>query len=66
LKKKTTAPEFENPSMSVSRRFTNFVWLYTQLTSKYPGIIVPPIPEKQALGEFLFLILKYSMNRLNN
>jgi len=49
---KTTSPDFQNPTMTVSRRFTNFVWLYTQLTTKYPGVVVPPIPEKQALGRF--------------
>ena len=38
--------------MNVSRRFTNFIWLYNQLTTKYPGYIVPPIPEKQAIGRF--------------
>lgn len=38
--------------MNVTRRFTNFVWLYNQLTTKCPGVVVPPIPEKQALGRF--------------
>jgi sorting nexin-1/2 len=36
----------------VSRRFRDFLWLYNQLHSNNPGIIVPPPPEKQAVGRF--------------
>jgi hypothetical protein len=35
---------------SVRRRFKEFLWLYQQLSNKYPGVIVPPPPEKHALG----------------
>ena len=34
----------------MQRRFNHFVWLYEQLSNAYPGVIVPPIPEKQAIG----------------
>jgi sorting nexin-1/2 len=36
----------------VSRRFRDFLWLYNQLHNNNPGIIVPPPPEKQAVGRF--------------
>ncbi|KXS19751.1 Vps5-domain-containing protein [Gonapodya prolifera JEL478] len=36
----------------VSRRYRDFVWLWGVLQAKNPGVIVPPLPEKQALGRF--------------
>jgi sorting nexin-1/2 len=36
----------------VSRRYRDFLWLYTQLHNNSPGIIIPPPPEKQAVGRF--------------
>jgi sorting nexin-1/2 len=36
----------------VSRRFRDFLWLYNQLHNNNPGVIVPPPPEKQAVGRF--------------
>lgn len=34
------------------RRFSDFYWLMTQLTAKFPGVIVPPTPEKKEVGKF--------------
>lgn len=36
----------------VSRRYTDFRWLYRQLQSNHWGIIIPPPPEKQKVGRF--------------
>lgn len=36
----------------VSRRYRDFLWLYTQLHNNNPGVIIPPPPEKQAVGRF--------------
>lgn len=37
---------------SVLRRFNDFLWLYDTLCANNPGCIVPPPPEKHALGRF--------------
>jgi len=36
----------------VSRRYRDFLWLYEQLHKNNPGIVVPPPPDKQAVGRF--------------
>lgn len=38
--------------MVVERRYNDFAWLYNQLTYSHPGVIIPPLPEKQAVGRF--------------
>ena len=40
-------PEFE-----VARRYRDFLWLFNQLHTNNPGVVVPPPPEKQAVGRF--------------
>ncbi|KAF2716434.1 vacuolar protein sorting-associated protein Vps5 [Polychaeton citri CBS 116435] len=49
---KTTSKAYLNPSFTVKRRYKDFLWLYEQLHSNNPGIVVPPPPEKQAVGRF--------------
>jgi sorting nexin-1/2 len=49
---KTTSKGYRNPEFTVSRRYRDFLWLYTQLHNNSPGIIIPPPPEKQSLGRF--------------
>ncbi|KAF8327186.1 Vps5 C terminal like-domain-containing protein [Cantharellus anzutake] len=49
---KTNHPAFKKDSFSVLRRYSDFLWLYETLVSNNPGIIVPPVPEKVALGRF--------------
>lgn len=48
----TTSPEYRNAECIVYRRFRDFLWLYNQLVDKYPGAIIPPVPEKHAIGRF--------------
>ncbi|CDS12184.1 hypothetical protein LRAMOSA04379 [Lichtheimia ramosa] len=52
VKTKTNSPAFRSPEFVVARRYRDFLWLYNQLTLGNPGVIVPPVPEKHALGRF--------------
>lgn len=49
---KTTSKGYRKPEFTVSRRYRDFLWLYTQLHNNNPGVIIPPPPEKQAVGRF--------------
>jgi sorting nexin-1/2 len=50
----TNCPMYRNVNTeyTVSRRYRDFLWIYNQLVDKYPGAIVPPVPEKHAIGRF--------------
>ncbi|KAH7907478.1 Vps5 C terminal like-domain-containing protein, partial [Hygrophoropsis aurantiaca] len=48
----TTSSAFPKSSFSVLRRYSDFLWLYDTLSSNNPGIIVPPVPEKNPFGRF--------------
>ncbi|CAO3620525.1 unnamed protein product [Cunninghamella echinulata] len=52
VKTKTNSPAFRSSEFVVARRYRDFLWLYNQLTNGNPGVIVPPVPEKHALGRF--------------
>lgn len=52
VKTKTTSKAYRNPDFTVSRRYRDFLWLYGQMHNNNPGIVVPPPPEKQAVGRF--------------
>ena len=45
-------PNFPFQTAAVIRRYSDFVWLVQQLEREFPGAIVPPIPEKQAVSRF--------------
>ncbi|KAG2199765.1 hypothetical protein INT46_009006 [Mucor plumbeus] len=49
---KTNSPSYRSSEFVVARRYRDFLWLYNQLTLGNPGVIVPPVPEKHALGRF--------------
>lgn len=36
----------------MTRRYRDFLWLYTALHNNNPGVVIPPPPEKQAVGRF--------------
>lgn len=42
----------EKPEVVVTRRFADFVWLYDQLGSSMPGMIVPAIPKVPKVNRF--------------
>ena len=48
----TNRPAFSYGQFSVVRRYSDFEWLVDQLGTFHPGIILPPIPEKQTVGRF--------------
>ncbi|KAI7865755.1 Vps5 C terminal like-domain-containing protein [Spinellus fusiger] len=52
VKTKTNSPFFRSSECVVARRYRDFLWLYNQLALGNPGVIVPPVPEKHALGRF--------------
>ena len=45
---KTSLPQYAFGQFSVTRRFRDFDWLHAQLCLKFPGAIVPPLPEKHS------------------
>ena len=50
----------------VYRRFSDFLWLQEKLQSNFPGAILPPLPEKQAVGRFspeLIEMRRYSLEK---
>ncbi len=48
----TTSKGYKQPEFVVSRRYRDFLWLYNTLHANNPGVVVPPPPEKQAMGRF--------------
>ena len=52
VRTKTTSKGYKQPEFAVSRRYRDFLWLYTSLHNNNPGVVVPPPPEKQAVGRF--------------
>ena len=48
----TNRPAFSYGQFSVLRRYSDFEWLLEQLGTAFPGVILPAIPEKQAVGRF--------------
>ncbi|MCJ1230705.1 Vacuolar protein sorting-associated protein 5 [Toensbergia leucococca] len=52
VRTKTSSKAYKQPEFSVSRRYRDFLWLYNSLHTNNPGVVVPPPPEKQAVGRF--------------
>ena len=48
----TTSPLFQKSAFSVLRRYSDFLWLYETLSINNPGVVVPPVPEKNPFGRF--------------
>ncbi|CCM01808.1 uncharacterized protein FIBRA_03876 [Fibroporia radiculosa] len=49
---KTTSPLYSKSSFSVLRRYSDFLWLYETLSQNNPGVVVPPVPEKNPYRRF--------------
>ncbi|CAG8501251.1 11502_t:CDS:10 [Acaulospora colombiana] len=52
VRTRTTSNSFKSRDFTVLRRYRDFLWLYNQLTNGNPGVIVPPVPGKHAIGRF--------------
>ncbi|KAK5003942.1 hypothetical protein LTR28_009556, partial [Elasticomyces elasticus] len=52
VRTRTTSKAYASQTFTVSRRYRDFLWLYNQLHSNNPGVVVPPPPEKQVVGRF--------------
>jgi sorting nexin-1/2 len=51
VRTRTNSKAFKRDDVTVERRYNDFVWLYNRLVESNPGIVVPPIPEKNAFGK---------------
>ncbi|KAJ6610183.1 Vps5 C terminal like-domain-containing protein [Mycena sp. CBHHK59/15] len=49
---RTTSPLYKKSAFSVLRRYSDFLWLYETLSNNNPGVVVPPVPEKNPFGRF--------------
>ncbi|KAG6868954.1 hypothetical protein C0993_007168 [Termitomyces sp. T159_Od127] len=49
---RTTSPLFQKSAFSVLRRYSDFLWLYETLSANNPGVVVPPVPDKNPFGRF--------------
>ncbi|THU87984.1 Vps5-domain-containing protein [Dendrothele bispora CBS 962.96] len=49
---RTTSPLYQKSAFSVLRRYSDFLWLYETLSMNNPGVVVPPVPEKNTFGRF--------------
>ncbi|KAI9759641.1 MAG: tRNA (adenine-N(1)-)-methyltransferase catalytic subunit trm61 [Chaenotheca gracillima] len=45
----TDFPSFQKPTITVRRRFTDFVFLYKTLSKEYQACAVPPLPDKHKM-----------------
>ncbi|KAK1982302.1 Vps5 C terminal like-domain-containing protein [Colletotrichum cereale] len=52
VRTKTSSKAYKQPEFEVKRRYRDFLWLYNTLHGNNPGVVVPPPPEKQAVGRF--------------
>lgn len=52
VRTRTSSPHFSKTEMTVLRRFSDFLWLYESLINNNPGVIVPPMPDKNTFGRF--------------
>ncbi|CAG8481128.1 4764_t:CDS:10 [Acaulospora morrowiae] len=46
---KTTLSTFAEPTVSVRRRFQDFVWLHNSLSRDFAACVVPPLPDKHRM-----------------
>ncbi|GAA5901547.1 hypothetical protein JCM6882_006309 [Rhodosporidiobolus microsporus] len=52
VRTRTTSSAYRKSDFAVLRRYSHFVWLYEALLQNNPGVIVPGMPEKHAIGRF--------------
>lgn len=52
VRTKTSLGQYKHSTSEVIRRFRDFAWLFEKLHEKCKGIIVPPLPEKNAVQKY--------------
>ncbi|KIR27280.1 protein transporter [Cryptococcus deuterogattii LA55] len=52
IRTRTSSPHYRQSTFSCLRRFSDFLWLFEQLSHNNPGVIVPPMPDKHSWGRF--------------
>lgn len=52
MRTRTSLQQYNRPHCEVIRRFRDFAHLESQLAEKHKGIIIPPLPEKNAVQKF--------------
>eukprot|EP00877_Chromochloris_zofingiensis_P009805 jgi/Chrzof1/5078/Cz15g10280.t1 len=52
VRSRTTLPQYKHSSNEVIRRFRDFDWLHDRLAEANKGIIIPPLPDKNAVQKF--------------
>ncbi|KAJ3119992.1 Vacuolar protein sorting-associated protein 5 [Nowakowskiella sp. JEL0407] len=48
----STHPAYRSTTSTVTRRYRDFYELWVAITQNNPGVVIPPVPEKQAVGRF--------------
>jgi len=62
----TVSSQFPDGKTSVVyRRYNDFEWLQRSLEAKHKDILIPPIPEKDALARFHSSVLQYRKREFN-
>jgi len=56
VRTRTSSSHFRKQDFSVLRRYRDFLWLFERLNENNPGVIVPPPPEKAAMGAYNSLV----------
>lgn len=64
VRTRTTSPHYRKSDFSVLRRFSDFLWLFESLAMNNPGVIVPPVPDKQPFGRFQDQFIETRRNAL--
>lgn len=50
---RTSSPHYASRESSVLRRFSQFLWLVERVGANNPGVIIPPVPDKQLSGAWV-------------
>lgn len=53
----TTHPDFKTNEWSINRRYSDFEWIRERLFLIFKGLVIPPLPEKDALSMLKIFLL---------
>jgi len=52
-----TTLDWSQSEMTVCHRYSDFIWLRDELVHDHPGVIVPPLPEKDVQGQVAKVVI---------